>query len=488
MRFGINRKRYCVFAALITTAVLLFWGCKYEHVCFFDQKIADDQFLASEADCTQQAAYYFSCPCGKKGTETFFYGSVKHLTGDWIQWKMPNCEEEGEYRKKCNLCDQVVESKPIPVREHTFQHGMCSKCYKVNKMESDGIVELGIPTAYDYSDKLTANCAWDLLLWEGKIYRGAGDYGENSGQTRIWAYDIESQKWSRTGTASDESIHRFVMLDGVPTAIGTDPIGSPEFGNFYQLINGKWKMNNTIFGGVHVYDMVVFDGKVFAGIGTQKGWYPVSLSADGVKFEQVPFYKDGEVLAIDDYDFSRVYELLVCNGKLYAVTALYSHSGDMAIISYSLFQYTNGHMEYVMDASSYFETGGASYNYINVEFNLNDTFYFGGYQGFFAVTDFEKESGIQKIALPDGEIVADCIVDKETVYLLCYTPSKTSEGMYDIVIYKTAAMEEGSFEKVKSFTYAVCPLSFVKDTQCFYIGMGNVGENEKNGMLLQIGI
>jgi len=473
---------------LAFAAILLLSGCNAKHTCVFDQYTAADVFLASDANCTQPATYYSSCICGKMGTDTFPAGEVMHVTGDWQLWRRSTCEREGEYRKSCNMCSQVVESKQIPVLDHVFQYGVCSTCYKVNVNESDGIVELGIPSAYDYLHEATANCVWDLMLYDGKIYRGAGDYGENSGRTTFWAYDIAAQKWQRTGTASDESIHRFVMLDGVPTAIGTDPIGGPECGNFYQLINGGWKINSTVSGGVHVYDMVVLDGKFFAAIGTNKGWYPISVSADGIKFEQVPFYKNGALLAIDDYDFSRVYELLVCNNKLYAVTALYSHSGDMGIVSYALFRYVDGRMEYIMDASPYFETGGASYNYINVEFNLNDSFYFGGYQGLFAVSDFEKEGGIQKIVLPGEETVADYIVDKETVYILCYTRSKNTAGTYDIVIYKTTTMQEGSFEKVKSFTYAVCPLSFVKDRQHFYIGMGNVGTNEKNGMLLRIDI
>lgn len=47
-----------------------------EHTHAFDQRVATSEYLASEANCTEPAKYYYSCKCGEKGTETFVDGNA----------------------------------------------------------------------------------------------------------------------------------------------------------------------------------------------------------------------------------------------------------------------------------------------------------------------------------------------------------------------------------------------------------------------------
>jgi len=469
---------------LLIIVLLLAAGCKAKHTCVFDVENTAADYLASEANCTQKAAYYYTCSCGKVGTETFFAGEVKHAPGEEVMWKRPTCDEEGEYRINCTLCDEMLESKPIPTTEHFFRFGVCGTCYAVNMEEKDGIADLGIATIPNYGQNAYANDAWDLAIRDGILYRGGGDYSANTGPTTIWALNLATNRWFPSGVAQDEAVHRFVDLNGVITAMGTDATESWAYGNFYQLKDGKWEKFRTIDGGVHVYDMAAFEGKLFAGIGTDKGWYPLSVSTDGGKtFASVPFYKDGEQIHISDYDYSRIYELLVCNNKLYAVTTLVRGGS-----SHYLFRYNEGKMEYVRDAYAFFSIGGASYNYINGEFDLNGVSYFGGSRGLFGVTDFSKSNGFWKIAMPNDEIVADCLLDNGTAYVLCYKYNGSTAKTYKTVIYKSTTMENGSFEVVKSFDYPVCALSFVKDGEFLYTSMGSRGQSEKNGTVLRIRI
>ncbi len=46
---------------------------KAEHV--YNQKVEKDEYLKADATCTTKAVYYYSCVCGKEGTETFESGS-----------------------------------------------------------------------------------------------------------------------------------------------------------------------------------------------------------------------------------------------------------------------------------------------------------------------------------------------------------------------------------------------------------------------------
>ena len=47
----------------------------HKHV--FDRQVVDDAFKAKDATCTEAAQYYYSCECGKAGTQTFAVGEAK---------------------------------------------------------------------------------------------------------------------------------------------------------------------------------------------------------------------------------------------------------------------------------------------------------------------------------------------------------------------------------------------------------------------------
>jgi len=51
------------------------------HVCSFVNEETDAKYLASAADCTQAARYYYSCDCGEKGDATFAHGEANGHSG-----------------------------------------------------------------------------------------------------------------------------------------------------------------------------------------------------------------------------------------------------------------------------------------------------------------------------------------------------------------------------------------------------------------------
>ena len=51
-------------------------GGQPQHTHTFDQRVATSDYLASNANCTEPAKYYYSCTCGEKGTETFTDGEA----------------------------------------------------------------------------------------------------------------------------------------------------------------------------------------------------------------------------------------------------------------------------------------------------------------------------------------------------------------------------------------------------------------------------
>ena len=107
-------------------------GCDYSeradipplvHTHKFTEQTATDKFLASAANCTEKATYYYSCACGEKGSETFEFGlALGHILGDWQVVKHPTESEEGLKTRTCNRtgCD-YSESENIPMLSHTHK-------------------------------------------------------------------------------------------------------------------------------------------------------------------------------------------------------------------------------------------------------------------------------------------------------------------------------------------------------------------------------
>ena len=77
------------------------------HVCSFVIEQATDEYLVSEATCTQKAIYYKSCSCGKHGTSTFEYGLfaehyfVKEIVDEQYLNEKATCDTAAIYYKSC---------------------------------------------------------------------------------------------------------------------------------------------------------------------------------------------------------------------------------------------------------------------------------------------------------------------------------------------------------------------------------------------------
>ncbi len=70
------------------------------HIHRFDQEVAEEEYLASEANCLEPAKYYFSCACGAKGTETFSGGAANGHT-EGTEWK----NDEHHHWHLCTVAD-----------------------------------------------------------------------------------------------------------------------------------------------------------------------------------------------------------------------------------------------------------------------------------------------------------------------------------------------------------------------------------------------
>jgi hypothetical protein len=386
-------------------------------------------------------------------------------------WKSATCTAP----KTCTSCGKTEGVKG----GHTFVNNTCKTCYMVNGNLEDAYLEIGSPAAYSVGNP--AHCAWSLATWNGLIYCGGGDYDKNSGATDIWAYDPVNMKWIKTGTTDDECISKFAVIDGVLTAPGVDPIEGWTYGNYYQLVNGQWEKIRKIPGGIHNFDMVKFDGKLFVGLGVNKGEQPVKYTANGETYTDVPLYKNGSKVKVSSYSAVRAYEFFVKDDQLYAMMGFTKGSEDFYV-----YHYTGDKMEYVCSANSFiYGSGNGSFNYVSADVTLNGEFYVAA-NGLFRIKDFSASDGIEKIKLPKEENVRDILVVGDTAYLLCqyFNRIDPKKPVY-ISIYKTKDME--NFELVTDFQFETTALSLEKCGDYLYCSMGTTKENNpKNGTLIRI--
>lgn len=421
------------------------------------------------ADATEQPTTQTTAP------------SHTHTFGDWTEKTYDSCKQDGEATRQCTTCGEI-EKKVIPATNHKLnKQNICENCWYVKQDPEAAFAELGIITDQWYLEGEDANTVWDVKVWNGKVYRGAGDYDINSGETTILAYNIGTGRWENTGTADDEAVQRFIDIGGKLYTTGIDPLEDWDLGNYYVLQeNGAWEKIRNLPNGIHNFDMTEFDGKLFAGLGADPIYNTTAYSTDGGKtFQFAPLYKDGKLNEAPGYEFSRTYEFMQYNGQLYGLMQFRKTGGS----THEFYRYEDGKMVYVGDASGYI--GGRTYsrNYFSGKFEFDGKYYLTAGH-LYAISDFSGKTDGKKIPMPGNEGVVDALLKDGVIYVLATAPD--ADKGHETVIYKSATGEEGSFEKVLSFSYEVTPCAFDMDGTDFYIGMdADEDHEEQSGMLIR---
>ena len=356
-------------------------------------------------------------------------------------------------------------------------HLAMSRGFTSDKKETTNI---GKPADQSYSPKqVISRTPWDMIVDNGKLYIGGGDYNDNTGPVDVYCMDLETKEWSVSGTLNDEAIGKFVRINDIVYAPGFDSKGSNSFGNFYWLEDGQWQENRSIPGAAHNYDIVTYDNKLMFAIGTWTGGTsPVKASEDhGQSFYDIPFYKDNiNILESTEIHFMRVYEFFVNDNGLYCI---FISSTDSSTQYYEFYKYENEAFHFV----STHKDANIRIKAIKQEPIAAELFYEG--KSYIAAHSLSRTSDFitsEELILPKNEIAIDLLIDDDILFVLC---AELKEDHCYTRVY--AYVYNSFFYPLLSFESENIPISFAKNNNNFYIGVGQKGfDTEIIGSVLTV--
>lgn len=315
---------------------------------------------------------------------------------------------------------------------------------------------------------------WDLQVYDNLLFIGAGNSANegpstNSGPIPLMLYNPKTKKFKKETIIYDDQIDTFNIINGELMIPGHDATGSWDWGNVYKRLPDKsWKMYRTVPKALHIYDLVYFDHRLFAGIGLDEG-AAVGTTTD---LEHWNMIKLGS---------SRVYSFLPLGGKLFALKkfkrikkpylsvvqyvgdGLFSARYDISI--YDIFPDTRFEIKY--SRVTRIITLGDKAIYVGAyKYNSHQTKPFGLY-----VTHMHKGKLLShRIMLKDGYVPRDIIAREKTLYVLTSRQNKI-----DTTIEVIALNEDNldSYNELFSFQYPTFARSFELLDGYFYFGMGS---------------
>ena len=347
---------------------------------------------------------------------------------------------------------------------------------------------LGIPLEGRY-DGGRERTAWDIEIFDDKLFVASGDYDKNSGPIDLKYFDLTDHTWHDSGIVPDEQIERFFIIDDSLVAPGADPKDDWSLGNYYQYAGDQWQTHRMIPGGIHQFDMLKFEGNIFIGIGVVGGQFPAVKSADnGKTFTQVPFYRNGTLLdtmpeAKEDGSIPsahiRVYDLFQLEDQLYA---LYYYN-DGTNMERAFYKYTDGAFWFYADLSSDIKFKRISREVFTAKAEFKGKAYLSC-GNLYTTEDFIY---FKPVVLGDDLITSDLQVIKDKLYIC--TIQRLGDGECRTSIWCNATGHSNDYTQLFCFTFPSPAQCFKFQDGIFYFGMGDgmLSEyDETNGTILAV--
>lgn len=340
---------------------------------------------------------------------------------------------------------------------------------------------LGAPAATYYPDNYIARCVWDMTIHDNKLYVGCGDYIENSGAVPVIYCDLDDVgNWKVETTLPDEQIGRFLMIDGKLTIPGWDPTATLPSGTYYQLEDGEWQTYVGLPDGFHNFDLVRYDGKLFAGIGAARGETPIAVSEDGKKFQRVPMLRDGELIDTNGGECIRTHNFWVLNDTLYA-EFWYENMAENRLIA-EVYRYEDGVFVCCTDLNgklNLYSFGSGNLPRPWSDAVIDDTLFVTTGR-LYMTTDLVE---FTDVSFPNYTWTYDVYTHNDVVYFLA--ASQDREGFH-VKVYSATTDDPAEFTQEIAMDHPLQPTSLAVSDDGYFIAFGNWNNSktEQNGQVM----
>ena len=398
----------------------------------------------------------------------------------------------------------------------------CEFLFGKNDEENNNITDSSINNLGNIKEHITgsnsvnfayARNIWDMHLFGNRIYIGYGSWANSSvsgavnrGPIPIIAIDTATDQFvreqvyvnvngvrtHRPNGADDEQLWIFREIDGKLYTPGTDArgtVGAPstegwDWGNYYiRQTDGTWLKRPTIPGGIHILDIIGFNGKLYTGIGGNseiEGSVGIMYSAD-----------DGETWSAPENltNTARNYTLIAWGNSLYAfagdsarrVTTAgqpqtrlrgrvidANNSTTDSTIVLGIFSEVLDDARYII--RKYAFIGNSIVFILYKQGETNDSWEEPA--GLHYASGLSASSTISTVSLPNPAAAVIDIISRnnnEFAYILANVKNGND---YTVIVYKTDNLI--NFETVCSFNFDTFARSFEEHNKNFYFGMGTM--------------
>jgi hypothetical protein len=321
-----------------------------------------------------------------------------------------------------------------------------------------------------------ARSLWDLQAYQGRIYTGCGDWGDNQGPIDIWSFGpaapIDTLVFIHEFTVDEESVDLLVELDGRLAVPGTDSRESWEWGSLYVKEKGAWRKLRTIPNGVHVLGAELLDNRLYVTTGTEQGAALYQSDDGGQTWKRYSTDDEGEFVD------GRYHELAVLEGQLLVVSArgsqyLYRFDGEqLERVPVPLFPGIEARETAQLPRRLIESQGGVYYSHRNAEERPHPLFF---------LRDLEY-GGLLVEPLAKAH-VQDIIAREDTVYVLTSALAKTG---YEGALYRST--RPGKWTLIGRFATPALARSLEELNGVFHLGLASQSEeaNPRSGTICRV--
>ena len=304
---------------------------------------------------------------------------------------------------------------------------------------------------------------WDMILYEGRIYTGSGDYWSNTGPVDIYSFAPGSQDFLLDYRVLEEMVSIFYIFDGQLVVPGNDPTESWLWGNVYFKKHDVWRKARTLPNGLHCFELAFLDDVLFSFVSTEH--IPNMLASRD-------WGQSWDPLVYDAYPFSPyVYKNRLC------VLGSYSHVAGTLFGTYDQGVFYSEDMiprRYVLSEHPAYPAGHSQLNFntavpfaygvvLLTAYNTSDPDN-GPYPLYYR---YQNRGDPVIIDLFANENVLDTVVRGDTLFVLC---THRQDAWYENAIYSTKDMQ--TWTCVATFNTDSFARSFEEACGAFYVSIG----------------